>query len=298
MAKISVVMSVFNGAEQLPATLDSILAQTETDYELIVVDDGSKDATPAILRSYASRDSRLRIIPQENRGLTLALIAGCAAAQGPWIARHDCGDTSMPERLRKQLDAVRDDVVLVSCAARYVGPGGELLYISKAEGDDVRSALLGSGIETIRGIPHHGTAMFRRDAYVAAGGYRQEFRYAQDVDLWIRLAARGRFAIVNEVLYEAAYDVTAISGTRRHDQVELARISIALRDGGNPDTLLEQARHIGSIPRPRTRSDEARSLYFVASCLKRNGDMRYKRYARDAVRRDPLHARAWWLLLK
>ncbi len=298
MAKISVVMSVYNGASRLPDTLDSIFAQTETDFELIVVDDGSSDDTAEILRRYAARDPRLRVISQENRGLTRALIAGCDAARGDFIARQDCGDRSLPDRLRQQLDASQNDVGLVSCSARYVGPEGELLYVATADGEDVRESLLTSDVDGIRALPHHGTAFFRRDAYVAAGGYREQFRFAQDVDLWIRLARRGCVVVVDEILYEATYDVSAISGSRRSDQIELAKISIALRDGGDPGTLLDRAQRVGARSRPRTRRDEARSLYFIASCLKRRGDMRYKRYARAAVGRDPLHARAWLLLLR
>jgi glycosyltransferase involved in cell wall biosynthesis len=298
MAKISVVMSVYNGERRLRDTLDSILSQTEPDFELIIVDDGSTDATAETLNKYASRDPRIRILTQENRGLTRALIAGCAEAKSEYIARQDCGDLSMPDRLRNQLKAMRDDVVLVSCSARYTGPGGEFLYAATAEGDDIRTRLLTSGIETVRGIPHHGTALFRRDAYVAAGGYREQFRYAQDLDLWIRLARLGRIVVLEDVLYEATYDHAAISASRRSDQVELARISIALRDGGDQESLLEQARQTGAEASSRTRRDEARSLYFVASCLRRNGDLRYKQYARDAIRRDPLNVRAWLLLLR
>lgn len=298
MAKISVVMSVYDGAARLAATLDSILAQTETEFELIVIDDGSTDATPSILRHYAERDARVRVITQENRGLTHALIRGCEEARAGVIARHDCGDLSKPDRFRKQLEAMRDDVVLVSCRTRYTGPQGETLYEATADGEEVRRSLLGSGIDSIRGLPHHGSAMFRRSAYQAAGGYRQEFRYAQDLDLWIRLATQGRVVVVGDTLYEAVYETSAISASKRRDQIALAEIAIALRDGGDSEALLERARHTGTGPATRTRRDDARALYFIASCLRRNGDMRYKRYAREAVRRDPLHARAWLLLLR
>ncbi|PYQ27805.1 MAG: hypothetical protein DMF56_18190 [Acidobacteria bacterium] len=76
----------------------------------------------------------MRVITQENRGLTRALITGCAAALADVIARHDCGDTSMPGRFQQQLAALRnDEVVLVSCSARYAGPEGETLYVASGE---------------------------------------------------------------------------------------------------------------------------------------------------------------------
>jgi len=294
--KISAVMGVFNGAAGLPGTLDSILAQTEGDFELIVVDDGSCDETPEILRRYAAADDRIRVITQPNGGLTRALIAGCEAARGDFIARHDNGDRSQPDRFARQLAAFTGDVVVVSCGVRFVGPDSELLYDVAAAGD-VNESLLHDPVERIRGLPHHGTAMFRRDAYLAAGGYREEFRYAQDLDLWIRMAGRGRIVVLPEILYEARFETNAISATRRGDQVALARISIALRDGADP-SLLEKARGIGRSTRTRRRGDDAAALYFVASCLRRNGNPSYERYARAALRRNPFHLRSWLLLIR
>jgi len=85
-------MSVYNGGTALAATLDSVLAQEGVAFEFIVVDDGSTDGSGALLDDHAQRDERLRVIHQDNRGLTRALIRGCAAARGPFIARQDAGD--------------------------------------------------------------------------------------------------------------------------------------------------------------------------------------------------------------
>ena len=88
-------MSVYNGASNLAATMDSILSQEGVEFEFIVVNDGSTDATGEILDDYARRDNRVRVIHQENTGLTRALIRGCAAASGEFIARQDAGDVSL-----------------------------------------------------------------------------------------------------------------------------------------------------------------------------------------------------------
>jgi glycosyltransferase involved in cell wall biosynthesis len=291
--KLSVVMAVFNGATALPATLDSILGQTERDFELIVVDDGSTDATPSILAGYATRDPRLRVLTQANAGLTRALIRGCTEARADVIARHDCGDRSHPERFAKQLALLAEGAAVVSCATRFVDPDGDLLYIARADGGEVRRSLLTDDASHIHALPHHGSAMFRRDAYTRAGGYRAEFRVAQDLDLWIRIARDGgTFAIANDVLYDATVDPRSISGTARAAQVRLTEIAVALRDGRG--SLADAA---AVMPAPVTPRGEAAALYFIGKCLLQQRNVKGRRYLREAIRRDPLHWRAWLSLL-
>ena len=296
--RLSLVMSIYNGGAHLVATLDSLLAQTFTDFELVAIDDGSTDGTLPILAVFARRDPRIRVITQENRGLTRALILGCQEARAPIIARQDCGDVSRPERLARAAEALDSDAarVLVACEAEYVGPAGEPLYITSHHERDVRASLLGDGVDRITALPHHGAAAFRADAYRRAGGYREQFRVAQDVDLWIRLATLGDVFIDPQPLYVARTDPKAISAAHRDAQFALARIAIALRDGGDRDALLARAARI--VPRRRpTRADEARGLYFIGSCLRRRGDARWRGYVRRALARNPLHWRALVTLL-
>ncbi len=303
VAKIAVVMSVLNGAETLSATMSSILEQTETDLEVIVVDDGSTDDTPGLLAEIARRDDRVRVLTQPNAGLTRALIRGCAEAGSPFIARHDCGDRSHPERFRRQLEVLdrEGDVVLVSCFTSFHAPCGERLYIVRSEGDAVRESLLHGDVSKVRGPSHHGSAMFRRDAYLAAGGYRSQFRFAQDLDLWVRMAPLGRVVFVPEVLYEAQVDPGAISANNRTDQLALARIILRLRDDQSEERhrqLLAQAESTGSTGRRSTRRSDARALYFIASCLLRDRNPGWRSYARRALRRNPLLLRAWLLFVR
>jgi glycosyltransferase involved in cell wall biosynthesis len=293
MVRLSVVMSVWNGAASLESTLQSILAQTEKDFELIVVDDGSTDDTPRILA--AERDPRLRVITQENAGLTRALIRGCLEARADAIARHDNGDRSHPERFAKQLALLEQGHVLVSCATRYVTSEGDELYVASADGEEVRRSLLHDPPAKIHGIPSHPSAMFRRDAYLAAGGYRPQFRTAQDLDLWIRLARRGTIGIAPEVLFEVTMEARGISGTARASQVRLTEIAAALRDGGDEASLLEEASRVRATP--VTPKGEAAGLYFIGKCLRQQNNPKWRRYVRDAARRDPLHWRAWASLI-
>jgi glycosyltransferase involved in cell wall biosynthesis len=287
-------MSVYNGAATLPATLDSILAQTMRDFEVVAIDDGSVDATASILTSYAFRDARVRVLSQANSGLTRALIGGCGEARAEVIARHDCGDRSHPERFARQLALLEEGHVLVSCATRFSTGEGDELYVARAEGGDVRRSLLQDDASRIHALPHHGSAMFRRDAYAVAGGYRPQFRLAQDLDLWIRIAPLGTIGIVPDVLYEATLDARSISGLSRDEQVRLTAIAVALRDGGDA-SLLEEAAKI--VPARASRAGEAAALYFIGKCLLAQRNGKWRRYLREAVVRNPWHWRAWVGLL-
>ena len=257
MAKLSVVMSVFNGAETISVSMASILEQTERDFEVIVVDDGSTDDTPRMLADIARSDDRVRIITQPNAGLTRALVRGCAEATAPIIARHDSDDRSHPERFAKQLAVLErePDVVLVSCSTSFRAPGGEQLYIASGEGESVRELLLHADLAHIRGLSSHGSAMFRRSAYEAAGGYRAEFRFGQDLDLWVRLAKQGRIVFVPEVLYDARVDAGAISTRNRDQQIESARLALRLRDDeSNRESLLAEIAAVAAMGGKRRAS--------------------------------------------
>jgi glycosyltransferase involved in cell wall biosynthesis len=286
--KFSVVMAVFNGGPALQNTLESISGQTERDFELIVVDDGSTDETAEILANY--RDPRLRVISQENVGLTRSLIRGCDAARAPLIARHDSGDRSHPERFARQLALLEDGHVLVGCAARFLDDDGDLLYESREEGTRLRENLVHADADGIHALPHHGTALFRREAYVEAGGYRAEFRFAQDLDLWIRMARLGSIGIVDDILYEALFTPRSISGGARDAQRCLTEIAVRLRDGGDRSTLLAEAALVTSAP--PTAERETAALYFIGKCLLAQGNDKGQRLLRDVLARNPWHWRA------
>ncbi len=300
MVKISVVMPVYNGEDRLRSTMESILAQTLTDFELIAVDDGSTDGTSALLDEFVRGDRRIRLLRQDNAGITRALIRGCAEAQAPLIARHDCGDRSMPTRLETQSALMGDPTVVLSgCSTAFRAPTGELLYTSSVGGESVRKSLRSDPVAAIRGLPHHGSAMFRRDAYLAAGGYRAQFYFAQDLDLWIRLSDRGTIAMADPTLYEAFVDTGAISSRNRLEQFASAALAIDIRNGGSEEELLGRAAAIR--PRPSRRGERRRkseALYFIASCLRRNRDPAWQRYLRDSLKTNPWQIRGWLMAVR
>lgn len=298
---VSVVMAVFNGADGVRRTLDGILTQSFAEFELIVVDDGSTDRTPEILAEYREEDSRIRIITQENRGLTEALIAGCDSARGQLIARQDVGDFSLEHRLARQVEYLdqHPNVVAVGTGFRSRGPGGEYLgeSVRQLEPEDVTRIFLEQGV----GISHT-SAMFRAEAYRRAGGYRPEFRFAQDFDLWYRMTRVGRLGEVPEVLLEMGVDIGGISSTSHDRQRRLATLARQshqrLLAGADDTEILQEAERTswGEIPQSEVipaRQARARAEFFIGSQLYSLGDGRCRHYFRRAIQHSPLWLRPW-----
>jgi len=189
-------MGVWNGAPQVGEAVQSVLSQTAADLELIVIDDGSSDATPAILRSF--RDPRLRIIRRARGGLTSALNAGLALARAPLLARLDADDIALPRRFEQQLEYLErhPEVGLLGTAARETDAAGQEVAIVRPPTDDalIRRAL-------IRRNPFvHSSIVMRRVAVVQVGGYEEAFPVAQDYDLWMRMSRVTRMANLSDLL--------------------------------------------------------------------------------------------------
>ena len=135
---VSIVMSVCNGERHLRRSVESILNQTLTDFEFIIVNDGSTDASPAILQSYDN--SRIVLLHnQKNRGLTYSLNRGLAAAKGEHIARMDADDIAMPRRLEKQVSFLgrHPGVGIVGCCCVNMDAGGRRVGSSRMPETDL-----------------------------------------------------------------------------------------------------------------------------------------------------------------
>ncbi len=296
---ISVVMSVYDGEEYLRRSIDSILMQEDVNFELIIVNDGSTDNSRQIIEEYRSTDKRVKLITQKNKGLTQALITGCSRTQGEYIARHDVGDVSSPMRFKKQLDCIKKnpDASMVSGGSRFVGPDNEHLYNVRLNPQEADSCLKTLKADKIRGPSHHGCTLFPNELYRKVGGYRSEFYFAQDLDLWVRLAENGRHIIIPEILYNAFVTPYSISGQYRKEQIKLTRLILECarrrRNSEDESAILEQAGEIRpSHTRQRNNLDHARTLYFIGRCLQRNHNPEAKKYFKRALAIFPLHLKS------
>jgi hypothetical protein len=294
---VSVVVSVYNGETHLRASLESVLRQEGVNLELIVVDDGSTDATASILRQIASVDRRVRIVHQGNRGLTQALILGCSLARGEFIARHDADDLSLPGRLSNQLAVLRSSpqMSFVSCWALALGPKNEVLFETRRPSDGIEATEL---LRSQRQGPcGHGSVMFSRFDYERVGGYRPQFYFAQDTDLWLRLSEIGLIAYVPETLYAFRVSTTAISSNYRAVQqslVELCYLCRKARQTDEPeDAILSEAAFLRPAIKGSALPHPLAGDYFIGRCLVRLGDRRARGYLLNVLKRRPWSLGAW-----
>jgi glycosyltransferase involved in cell wall biosynthesis len=200
MPRVSVVCSVYNGAPYFERAIPSILAQTYQDFELIIVDDGSDDGTPELLREAAAQDPRVRVLSPGRQGFSRALNFGIARAHGEIIARQDFDDVSYPERLRLQLERLDADPEVGVVGGHYVlideGRRERYLRMPPTEHQQI-----------VRAMGHyiplaHTVTTFRRKTWEDAGGY-PDANNLVDLRLWLRVAKLGwRFANVPEVMGE------------------------------------------------------------------------------------------------
>jgi GT2 family glycosyltransferase len=210
--RVSVLMTTYNGAATIGASIDSVLAQSFRDFELLVVDDGSTDDTPAILGRI--HDPRLRLLRTGSRGgIVAARNHGFAAAQGRTIAPLDHDDLSDTERLARQVAFLdtNPDVVLVATEIRMLRDG----TVAMPHHPDVGDPLALRWLLLIDNPMTWSSVMFRTDAVRRLGSFlRPEFELADDFDFYHRLLGVGAIARLNEVLTTYRYHATNASRAR------------------------------------------------------------------------------------
>ena len=212
--KASAVMSVYNGERYLREAVESILSQTFTDFEFIIIDDGSTDSTWEILTAYAAQDPRIVLIRnEENIGLTRSLNKGLEVARGEYIARQDADDVSYPARLHAQTQVLDQfpTIGLVGSAFELIDETGRKLGVVRPPMDNV---WLQEALQTANCFCH-GSVMIRRQCLQEAGGYREVFAMAQDYDLWLRIAERFDLGALPQICYRYRLSENSITMAKR-----------------------------------------------------------------------------------
>lgn len=289
--KVSVVLSVYNGEKYLCEAIGSILNQSFADFELIIVDDGSTDLTPEIIRSY--KDPRIRVLRHENQGLAYSLNRGIMASRGQYIARMDDDDVSLPARLERQVAFLEQHPAcgIVGTWAMNMTEEGEDLYVSEMpESDsDARRMLV------YQSPFYHGSVMFRRSLFEAAGPYPEELGlFFEDWVLFRRFAEKSGLANLGEVLYKFRLRPFSVNNrTRKQMQRLRSIVNRFVLTGG----LLKGDEDFLRSMRTSLTPEKRQALYYLKCGVifleKRQDHRRARQMLRESLALNPLSLKGW-----
>ena len=277
--RVSVLVPVYNCGPYLDEALWSVRNQTYEDFEVVVVNDGSTDDSLSVLQRHAAEDPRFVVLDRPNGGIVEALNAGLAACRGELIARMDGDDVTLPDRLALQVEAMDRDPTLAAiggqtelmdAAGRVTG---RIDYPLEHEEIDAFSVRKGSCAML------HPTTTFRAAALREIGGYRDAYRWAEDLDLYLRLAERYRLANLDRVLLR----------WRRHDGSVCTRLTAWQARSGEAAILAAARRRGGSAMFRRALSNHAYRASWLAGDEGRTWSA--VQYALKSWVRRPLHPR-------
>ena len=284
--KVTVLMSVYNGAKYLREAIDSILNQSFKDFEYLIIDDCSTDGSSDIIRSYT--DPRIRLIQNEkNIGLTRSLNKGLKLANAQYIARMDADDISLPSRFERQTEFLQSppEHVVVGCCILRIDPDGDPIQIDHQA--DSHENIEKVFLRGRSGLPHP-AAMFRREAAHAVGDYGREYECAQDIDLFLRLGERGRLGNVQEVLLKYRQHLDSVCLTKHLLQkkwaYEAVKSAYVRRD-------MDLSELVTFFPKRRTEVQIHRHWSFLAA--KAGFCRTARKHAQIAVSKAPWSVLSW-----
>jgi glycosyltransferase involved in cell wall biosynthesis len=311
--RVSVVMSVFNGEKYLRNAVESILSQTFADFEFIVIDDGSSDRGSEVIKAY--KDPRIRFsCNEQNMGLTRTLNMGLKQARGEYIARMDCDDVSLPDRLTRQVAFMDSNPNMGACCtwALDIDETGKVI--------GRRETPIGEKLDNFywQGTPLiHPAAMFRFKQSCGPW-YDETMRFAQDYELWLRIRAEQRLGALTEYLLLYRVHDKSITAANPEEQTRSSYIAFCKHIGGNKISygefmaLLNYSNRLDPFRRAlamRRLAKNIRKPYRVFF----NDDIQYARrwlYSRriyrlafgtqgfrafcNSIMRTGLHRTSWW----
>ncbi len=289
---LSVCMPVYNADDFVREATESILQQTFTDFEFIIIDDGSTDKSREILEELARRDTRIRLVSRPNTGYTIALNEALQLARAQYVARMDADDISMPDRFEKQVKYLRThpDCVLVGSRILTIDPFGSPLY-------EPRHKLVHEAIEAelLAGVGWaivHPASMMVREQIEAVGGYRAEMEPSEDLDLFLRLSERGKIANLPEVLLRYRQHVKSVNHTRYEEQNHATRRIVTEAYQRRGITLPKD----WTLPKREMLPMQKEIDMWAWVALKNGNVSAARRHAMSLVRMAPFSLNSWRLM--
>jgi glycosyltransferase involved in cell wall biosynthesis len=286
---ISVLMPVRNGARYVAAAIDSVLSQTFSDFELLLIDDGSTDGSSEILANYAERDTRITLLKGPSNGLSKALNLALVIAKAPLLARMDCDDLCRPERFAKQkqyMDA-NPDCVLLGCKCTLIDPEDRPICDKEdiAEShDEIDRLLLNLGWPLV-----HPALMLRTEPVRKIGGWNERYHTVEDHDLFLKLGEIGRMHNLQETLflYRQHFKSTVYTtmSKQRKNIVEIVTAAYQRRGLPVPAHIVDEP------PTYLTTAQHQRNWVWLA--LRDGHSNTARHHAWQALKATPLSKESW-----
>jgi glycosyltransferase involved in cell wall biosynthesis len=289
---VSVLMAVYNGKRYLPASIESILAQSFRDFEFIIIDDGSTDGSSEIVADFARQDPRIRVIVQQNIGLTKSLNKAIALARGRYIARMDSDDIALPARFEQQVAFLdqHPEHVMIGSQVLLIDPDGDPICEkpqTQYGHDPIQTALLEKGWPMV-----HPAVMIRTETLRTMGGYDERYRTNQDHDLFLRLCERGKVENLPDVLLQYRQHFASVvfkTGIQQSDVLRAILREAWARRGKPMPTELESP-----TGKKYERMEQYREWFWAA--LSAGHRKTARKYARAIVIREPWKLASWKLV--
>jgi glycosyltransferase involved in cell wall biosynthesis len=295
--KVSVVMPAYNARRYVVEAIDSVLVQTLADFEFLIVDDGSTDETSEILKAYAARDRRVRVITQSNSGVGAALNRGIEQARARYIARMDSDDVCLPQRFARQVQYLdtTPECVLVGSRVLIIDQDGLPLF--EMESVQTTHERIDELLMQARWSVVHPSIMMRADVVRKLGGYNNALVPVEDHDLFLRLAEVGRLANLAEVLLryrKHATNSVKVLADRRVNALRRVMDAAWERRG-----ITDRSNYPAILPDvdrddPQRELNERRNTGW--QCLKFGNVAVARKYAFSSLRSAPLDRESWRLM--
>jgi glycosyltransferase involved in cell wall biosynthesis len=233
----SVIMPIYNAGKYLDAAIESILSQTFTDFELLLLNDGSTDGSLERLQHYAKIDKRCKVFSWPNKGLVATQNEGIKLASAEIIFKMDQDDISRPLRMEKQMRYLESHPECIVLATRVQLIDSEGLPIMEMGERYVHEDIDRGNMSGEGSYIFDPTIAMRKNAVLSVGAYRSDYEYAEDLDLWLRMAEQGRLSCLPEVLVDYRQHLKSMGYAGRDKQLAstYASITDAKRRRGLPE---------------------------------------------------------------
>lgn len=290
---VSVIMPAYNSRRYVAQTVQSVLNQTLSDFEFVIVEDGSSDGTLAILQEYAAKDPRIILISRPNTGIVGASNDALARARAEFVTRIDSDDVAMPRKLQRQVAYLRDHprCVAVGTFVETIDPYNGTLdrLVHRVEHEEIdRELMNGRGFAMV-----NPTVMMRGEVLKRIGGYRKQYETAEDLDLFLRLAEVGEVHNLPEYLLQYRQHYESINHTKHDLQRNMKRglmeEAYARRGVRMPSNMVFNRNY------PPPKFDQTCKWGWRA--LSKGQKRIACAHALDALKMHPMRPAAWKLLL-